>query len=337
MRGRDAEAEDVARRVVSLEPAPRQAAVFHSALGVVLRVLGHPDEALESHVAAERALGGIAASESWWWERWIGVKTNQAHFFYMENDVEALGRVIAELEPAVAAHGTSANRLDLLHVRQQHRYRLERYALSAETEALAREVYELDLEVGAPFADFTLGFCLLWRGKLDEAEEHFTKGGEVARTSGLALLDTRCLVYGVVLSRKRCDIEGVRAGLDALAALEELHGYVGLVRANAAWLAWRDGELERAARLGSEALAEWRSEGRRDHGVFEWTARFPLLGVAVAHGDLETALEHAGAMLDESQQPLPAQIERALADAVSTGDAGDLSAALARARPAGYA
>ena len=31
-------------------------------------------------------------------------------------------------------------------------------------------------------ADFMLAFCLLWRGKVDEAEEHFTSGREIARS-----------------------------------------------------------------------------------------------------------------------------------------------------------
>ena len=332
-RGRYAEAEEVARRTLDLDLGPCEAALFGSMLGVVLRVLGRPREALEAHLAAERLLDSVSRSEPWWWPRWIGVKLNQAHFFYMENDIAELERVIAELEPVVAEHGTSEHRLDLVHIRQQHRYRVERYVLSEETETLAREAYALDVAAGVPSADFVLGFCLLWRGKLDEAEAHLVKGREVARESGIALFETRCLVYGLVLRRKRCDVEGVRAHLVELEALDELHGYFGLVRANAAWLAWRDGDLERAARLGEEALADWRSEGRTGHGVFEWMARFPLLGVAVAGGDLDAASRHAGMMLDASQQPLPDE----LAAALESGAGDSFAQALELARAAGYA
>ena len=181
----------------------------------------------------------MTVREEQWWGRWIGLKTNQAHFFYMENDLPRLERVLEELEPAVALHGTHAQRMDLLHVRQQHRYRRERYALSERTEELAREIYALEPDVVG--ADFILGFCLLWRGKLDEAERCFERGLQIARAEGVAIIETRCLVYSLVARRKAGDVEGARARHAELEALTELHGYFGLLSANAAWLAYRDG------------------------------------------------------------------------------------------------
>ncbi|HEX4745961.1 MAG TPA: adenylate/guanylate cyclase domain-containing protein [Gaiellaceae bacterium] len=332
-RGRYAEAVDVARRVVALELEPAEAVVFHSMLGVALRVLGQPQDALASYLDAERLLDGIAERAPEWWNRWIGLKLHQGHFFYMENRQTELERVIAELDEAIAAHGTEPQRRDFLHLRQQHRYRVERYVLSAETEELAREIHALDLEDGAVFADFLLGFCLLWRGEPDEAETYFERGLEVARSEGVALIETRCLVYGLVACRKRNDVAGARARLQQIEALEELHGYRGLVRANTAWLAYRDGDHELAMRCGEEALAEWRAEGRTGYGVFEWTARFPLLGVAVARGDLVAARKHAVSMLDESQQPLPDD----LATALREGERDAYARALELAHLSGYA
>jgi predicted ATPase/class 3 adenylate cyclase len=331
--GRYAEAEDVARRTLDLDLEPLLASLIFAVLGVVLRVVGRPREALESYRTAESLLDGMPTRDQHWWVRRIGLKLDQAHFFYMENDPTALERVAEELEPAVALHGTAAQRLDLLHVRQQHRYRMERYAFSEETEALAREIYALDLEAGAVAADFILGFSLLWRGKLEEAEAHFERGIDIATAKGAALIVTRCLVYSLLARRKRNDVEGARARLAELATLEELHGYVGLVRASSAWIAYRDGDLELAARYGGEALAEWRSEGRTGHGVFEWTARFPLLGVAVARGDLDSAEAHARAMLDSSQQPLPQE----LAAALEAGSQDGFARALELARASGFA
>jgi len=332
-RGRYAELEDVARRTLDLDLVPLAASVFQNTLGVALRVLGRPQEALESYIAAEDLLDSIATREQEWWERWIGLKLNQAHFYYMENEPTALERVIEELEPAVVLHGTAGQRLDLLHVRQQHRYRRERYALSEETEKLAREIYVLDLDSDLAAADFTLGFCLLWREKLDEAETHFERGLEIARTRGAALVETRCLAYSLMARRKRNDVSSARVRLAELEALDELHGYFGLVSAGAAWIAYRDGDFALATRRGEEALADWRSEGRTGHSVFEWSARLPLLGVAVAQGDLDSAGEHARAMLDPSQQPLPAWLTRALEE----GAEDSFASALELARRSGYA
>ena len=333
-RGRYTEVEAVVRMTLAVDLEPLMASLFHDQLGVALRVLGRPREALESYRAAEGLLDAMTVRDEMWWERWIGLKTNQAHFFYMENELQALEQVVEELEPAVALHGTRAQRLDLLHIRQQHRYRRERYALSAKTEELAREIHALEPDFVA--ADFTLGFCLLWRGKLDEAEECFARGVKSARAEGVALVETRCLVYSLVARRKAGDVTGARARRYEIDALDELHGYSGLVSANSAWLAYRDGNFDLAVRLGEEALAAWRSEGRTGYGVFEWTARFPLLGVAVASSDLDAATTHARAMLDPTQQPLPEELAAALEHAVADGTREQFERALDLARPDGY-
>ena len=332
-RGRYTEAEDVARRTLEFELGPLTASLFHDVLGVALRVLGRPREALESYRAAETLLDGMKLRDQQWWDRWIGLKTNQAHFFYMENELPSLERVVEELEPAVALHGTHAQRMDLLHVRQQHRYRRERYALSKKTEELAREIYMLEPDVVG--ADFILGFCLLWRGKLDEAERCFERGLQIARAEGVAIIETRCLVYSLVARRKAGDVAGVRARHAELEELSELHGYFGLLSANTAWLAFRDGDLDLAARHGEAALAAWRAEGRTGYGVFEWTARFPLLGVAVARNDVDTATAHAHGMLEQTQQPLPDEIAVALHRGLDRRD-GAFAEALELARRHGY-
>jgi len=227
--------------------------------------------------------------------------------------------------------------VDLLHLRVQQAYRRENYAPSAETEALAREAYERALEVNDWGADFVLGFCLLWRNKLEEAEQHFASGRKAARLTGPVILETRCLVYGAIARRRRNDLEGAREWLAALDAQDELHGYRGLASATGAWVAYRDGDLERAAARGADALADWYTDARSGSRVFEWTARFPLLGVALAEGDAEGAFEHARAMLDESQQPLPAEISIALEVAIARGRVEDLQPALVLARRGGYA
>ena len=336
LRGRYAEAEDVARRALGLAPGPLDAATLHNRLGVVLRLQGRPREALHEYDVAERVLDGIATRDAAWWDRWLDLKLNQAGYFYFQNEQSELERVTRELEPAIAAHGTPSQRAELLHVRAQHRYRIERYALSEETETLAREMHVIGLEVGDVAADFTLGFSLLWRGKPAEAETYLERGRDVARARGMALVETRSLVYWLVAKRRLNDVEGARVRLAELEELDELHGYAGLLNANASWIAYRDGDFDRVVHTGEAALADWRSEGRTTASVFQWTALFPLLGVAVARGQLDAAREHASAMLDPSQQPLPDDIASALAVAADKGHLELLSHALELARPGGY-
>ena len=337
MRGRYLEAEDVARRALALELEPLDEVLLRDRLGVALRLQGRPGDAIDSYRAAVEILDGLADRSSSWWERWIDLRLDQAHLFYFQNDQPELEKTIDELEAALETHGTTAQRRELLHVRAQHRYRVERYGLSAETEAVARRIHTLDIESGEVTADFTLGFCLLWRGKLDEAEDHLERGLEVARARGVALVETRCLVYGLVARRRQDDLERARERLAELEAVEELHGYEGLVNACAAWIRYRDGDYARALERGEQALAHWAATGRAGQSVFQWTARFPLLGVAVAQGDLGVALEHAQAMLDPLQQPLPQALAASLDQAIEHATEPDIALALGLARPLGYA
>jgi predicted ATPase/class 3 adenylate cyclase len=336
-RGRYSEAEDVIRAALELDPGPIPLAVLSDRLGRALRVQGQPQAALDAYQAAERALESVPQRGDAWWEQWLAVKLDEATFFYFENRLDELASLVRELEPLVRDHGTERQGLALLHVRCQHAYRVERYALSEETEALSRETYSRALELGDADAEFMFGFCMLWRGKLEEAEEHLSRGREIARERGNALLETRCLVYGAIARRRRNDVEGAREHVRALESQEELHGYRGLVAANVAWIASRDGDLELATARGEDALADWDSEGLAGPRVFAWTARFPLLGVEVRCGRLDDALEHARAMLDESQQPLPDEIAGALTDAVARRAGEQPARALALARSIGYA
>ncbi len=335
LRGRYAEAEGVARRALALDLDPLDAAALHDRLGVVLRLQGRPREARDSYVEAERILDGVSARDEAWWEHWLDVKLDEAHFFYFQNEQAALDEVVARLEPIIAGRGTLEQQFELLHVRAQRQYRLERYALSESAEELSRRIHVLGLEIGDFTVDFTLGFCLLWRGKPEDAETYFERGLEVARMRGMTLIETRCLVYGLVAKRKRNDVEGARLRLAELELLDELHGYRGLVSANAAWLALRDGRPDLVQRHGKDALADWRIEAGPPSSPFQWTTRFPLLAVDVARAEPDGARDHARAMLDPTQQPLPEEIAAALQSGLDDRDEA-FACALELARPGGY-
>jgi predicted ATPase/class 3 adenylate cyclase len=337
LHGRYAEAEDVFQSALALEPAPLDAALLKSQLGRLLRQRERPGEGLAAHRDAERLLAEISHRDAEWWRAWIAVKLEQAHHYYFVGDVGALRAVIEEVRPEIDARGTPLQALDFLHVLAQEAYRRERYVLSAETEALLRDIHRRSLELDTVGAEFTLGFGLLWRGKLDEAAEALERGLAVARRHGDALIEIRCLVYGLIAERRRGNVAGARDRLAQLHALEDLLGYRGLVNANTAWLAYRDGELNKAAAAAEAAIGAWESAERFGPTIFQWTARFPMVGVELERGRAEAAFEHARAMLDPSQQPLPADVADALARAVEEEDSGLLRRALELARATGHA
>jgi hypothetical protein len=144
-------------------------------------------------------------------------------------------------------------------------------------------------------------------------------------------------MYRTVARRRQVNVEGVRSLLRELDRLDELHGYAGLVAAHHAWVAFRDGDYETARRYAEVAFADWDPSARSGPTVFQWTARFPMLGVELARGRSDAAFAHARAMLDEFQQPLPPDLRAVLAEAVQHGDASRLDEALELAAASGHA
>ena len=337
LRGRYGEAEDVIGRALALAPALWEEVLLRRRLGRVLRQRGRPAEGLESHLAAERVLESVEDRDATWWTAWIDVKLEQAHHYYFQGDLESLADLIEVVRPYVERHGSPVQQVDFLHVLAQHAYRRERYVLSEETEALIREIHRRSRELGDETIDFTLGFALLWRGRFAEAAESFQIGAAAARRRGDALIEVRCLVYEAIAQRRLGNVERVRGLLAELAGLDDLHGYDGLVHANTAWVAYRDGEDDAAAAAGERALATWGAEHRAGPTMFQWTARFPLFGVEVARERVDAALEQCRAMLHPSQQPLPAEVLPLVAAAVARGDRVMLERALEAATALGYA
>jgi hypothetical protein len=214
--------------------------------------------------------------------------------------------------------------------------RRERYAASEETERLARASCQAAEAAGDWDGHFQLGFVLVWRDKLDEASRHLRAGRDDAKSAGDALTEIRCLIYDAIAHRRLGAVDAVRA-LDAeIDQLEDAYGYTSLIAANRAWLAWRDGDLDATESLGEISLAEWKSESRSGAPVFQWSARFPLLAVEVERDRLESATAHADVMLDESQQPLRADVREALEHALRTGSREGFLRAIEVARRYGY-
>jgi hypothetical protein len=60
--------------------------------------------------------------------------------------------------------------------------------------------------------------------------------------------------------------------------------------------------------------------------MFEWTGRWPLIGVALLTGDLNQIITHARVLLDEYQQRSPNALETALSSALRIGSNGTIEA-----------
>jgi predicted ATPase/class 3 adenylate cyclase len=335
LRGRAGEAYEALSEATERVEEPLAASKLQRLLGRVYVRRDDLEAAATAYAHAEELLDAPDEAESWWSE-WLEVKLAQAHHLYWIGDNVGLQRAAKDLRPFVERRGTARQQHDFLHVLYQTNLRQEQYVLSERTEELARAVYTAAEAAGEWDGEFHLGFGLLWRGKLEEAEKHLWRALDEARRLGDVLTETRCLVYGSIARRKLGDVDGVQE-LDAeLAKMDDTYSYAGLIAANRAWLSWRARDGDATQRWGTKALEAWERVGRAGPTVFQWSARFPMLAVDVGREQIESAAAHARFMLGEAQQPLPADVRSALEEAVRAQTAKAFERAIVVARTDGY-
>jgi predicted ATPase/class 3 adenylate cyclase len=336
LRGRFAEAQDTLTAALVLARTPLDEAKIHHRLGTALVRRSELSAATASYARADDLLGAPADGDPAWWRAWLDLRLEATMIHYWTADVPALHAALDELEPHIERHGTARQRASFLSSQVVEALRRERYVASDETEQLARASCEAAEAAGDWDGHFQLGFALLWRDKLDEASRHLRLGRDDAKSAGDALTEIRCLIYEAIAERKLGDVQAVRL-LDAeIDELEDTYGYRSLIAANRAWLAWRDGDLEATEALGGAAVADWKSESRSGATIYQWSARFPLLAADVERDRFESASEQARFMLDQSQQPLRADVREAVEEALRTGSRGAFLHAVELAHTYGY-
>jgi hypothetical protein len=198
--------------------------------------------------------------------------------------------------------------------------RRDRYVISAETLAFCQTALAISLEsenlAEIAWARFMLGFSHLWCGNLDEAEKQMQEALELAQRTGDVVHQSRCLTYLTILHRKRSHLDETRQCISrsqTAAGAARMVEYTGMAQANRAWLAWREGDLAQAEADGRASLELWRQlPASHSSCAFQWTALWPLIGAAVAQDQIAEASGYARALLDSSQQRLPANLETAV-------------------------
>jgi eukaryotic-like serine/threonine-protein kinase len=131
--------------------------------------------------------------------------------------------------------------------------RRDRYVISDEILDNARRALNLTQETGYGseynFEEFMLGYCLLWRGDLAEAESQLQYSLQACERAGDVTIETRCLTCLTITFRKRGDISRVQdyaCRSLAAAAVGQMIEYTGMAQANQAWALRREGKLEEA-------------------------------------------------------------------------------------------
>jgi tetratricopeptide (TPR) repeat protein len=269
------------------------------------------EEQLLSFDKAEQLLGYEPVEHATgWWQEWLAIYLARLGAHYMQGNIREMATLIDVIRPIVQRQGTRAQQAVFYSRLTQVNMRRDRFVITDETLAYAQARLQAGHEAADPAAiiDFTfgLGFVYLWRGDLDKAEENLQAALKLADQSGWAQLRMQCLTYLTVIYRKRRQVEKARHWVSrSLAAAQEINQttYIAMAKANLAWIAWHDGDMAAARLLGQTALELW-AQGDTAYPL-HWAALWPLIAIALAGGEIPTAIDHARVLLAPSQQRLP--------------------------------
>ena len=260
------------------------------------------------------AAGRVCAEEL---RAWLDIRLKAFDVLYYAADLERMAAMIEETSPHLETYGSAAQRLQFLQIRAELDSRRTRYRHTEQGVAYARRALELAEASGDAqvlhSSRFAVGFMMLWQADPDipaaiEILQAAASGSQA--TGNMPLLD-RCLAYLTIAHRRLGRVDVVRELLPRclrVAESEQNGLYIGVAHANQAWLAYHDGEMERAASEAATALSQWRKLAY----PFHWLACWPSLAAAVGREDLTTAVAQARAMMTPEQQRLPEEIETAL-------------------------
>jgi tetratricopeptide (TPR) repeat protein len=213
--------------------------------------------------------------------------------------------------------------------------RRDRYVVSEETLVHCRAALAISQEADNPsdiaWARFLLGFGHLWREELDQAEAHIQAALTLAERTGDIVHQSRCLTYLTILYRKHGQVEKARHYISrslSIATAAQTLEIVATAKANLAWVAWCEENLSEAEFNGRAALDLWQ-QPPVDQAIypFQWTAFWPLMGVALAQDLSSEAVDYARALLDPSQQLLPDALTALLEEAIKSWEGGETETA----------
>ncbi len=341
----------------ALTQVPQHDLIWQSRLyrktGKTFEVQRRFDEALQTYKLAESVLGPEQEQHSGdWWHEWIEAQAERIWMHYWQAQLVEMNALAAKVRPAVEQYGNPAQRARFFNGLTLMGYRRSRYVISDEIIAHSRAALSASRESknlnSLGMSHFLLGFSLLWRDDLDEAEEQLQESLKLAERTGDVVLQSRCLTYLTVVYRKRGELEKVRQYIprcEAIASSGQMIEYLATAKANMAWAAWREGNLPEVNKNGQAALETWQQlPAGHASTAFRWTALWPLIGVSITQDQISEAIDYARGLLDSSQMMrVPEALTAVLEKAIHTWQGGDaketctnLNQALELAQKMGY-
>jgi tetratricopeptide (TPR) repeat protein len=204
------------------------------------------------------------SSEPGWWQAWLDIQLDRADMLYFQRRLARLAALCEDMREPIETYGSPGQKSDFFSALVKLNNRQQRFRPSAASVGHARTALEWAEKTGhrrlVSNKVFSLGFSLLWYGELEKAAEQMTAALLHAERAGDIHLQDQCLAYLTVVFRLKGDLRQARSylqkGLES-ATIEGNPFYIGVARANQAWLGYRNADLGEAGRNGRAALEQW--------------------------------------------------------------------------------
>ncbi len=303
---------------------------LHRKIGSTFDAQKHYEAALHGFDRAESTLGPQTTDPtSEWWQEWMRLQQARLGVYYQQGQWREMNALIGTVQPIIERHGTPAGRARFFLNIALMLMRRDRYVVSAETLSYLQAALTAGQESGdlneLALYQFNLGFGHLWRDEFDVAEAYIQTALTAAERIDGMWLRAACLTYLTLLYRRRGQIDDVRRlNVRGLAAAErgQYPQYIGMAKANLAWIAWYEGHFAEAQVYGDAALDLWQ-QSSVDYPI-QWAALLPLIGVALAQQQITEALAYARGLLGATQQRLPDALMVRIEAAIQAGEAATM-------------
>jgi tetratricopeptide (TPR) repeat protein len=329
---------------------PAQAFLWQARLQQkIAKTWNHPstlETLLYGYTEAERILEQAPDQSSLEWQQeWLDIQLDQLLPLQLHRiSLQEMTGIIEMIQPIVEQYGTATQQVQFFLSATARNIARDRSLVSEETIAqfrsalLAAQQTQNTSLVG--FAHFGLGHALYLSDHLDEAEEQMRTAMNIGEETGHVFLLERCFSFLPFIFRQRGQVEEVRWVIARALAVPGMT-LTGLMIAHRAWLARRDGEMDKAEEYSRAALDEWQHQ--RQVNPHQWATLWPLIGVLLIQGRLSEAMPYVCMLLDPRQQLSRKALGVLLKSARQAWDAGQqvkahacLQQALSLAEEMGY-
>jgi len=282
---------------------------------------GRDKEAAAALDIADRLLDNSPAKRSdEWTEAWLDVQFSRDNLYYWRNESHLQASTLARMRPLVEARSGARQKAEFAVHLTGRRWRANRFVVDASMVAEMRSARRQFAETGDDPENYhwhTLGFLLLLRGELTQAETELHGALGAARRAGDKSLELLCLIFLGWARLRQHDVVGTKArALESLELMQaDAFPFSAMPTALLCWVAWKEGAFDEAERIGVESLQQW--EPLVVRYPFCWISLLPLIAVRFAGERYAEAIEAARRLVEPPQMRLPAQLETALVRAIS--------------------